>query len=313
MFVSDAPVAAGGGMGTLPPDKAVRQDIGGWFEMTEEPVSLAPGESRDIVLNFDIPSNASPGDHVGQVVLYKFLSATPEQKTLQANESQLYLNKAYNQAIAVQVKIPGIIVHRMILRSLSPHWTGTAAFLDLTVANEGNAIEQSKGTITLSQKGKVLFSKAGELGSIYPGTSGVFSFAIPEEQMAAGLYNTDVEWTYSGQTVNEKFTYTIEQDDVKNAERVMIANQEAEKGRTLSTKAIILQPETLMNIGIIAFAVIILIVVFILLLRRKKRKMPSEPTSYLSEQEISKRVSKKRSKRPYPQSDSDSVNHKFDI
>jgi hypothetical protein len=315
MFVSDAPVAAGGGMGTLPPDKALRQDIGGWFQMTEESVSLAPGESRDVVLNFDIPSNASPGDHVGQVVLYKLLTATPEKKKLQANESQLYLNKAYNQAIAVQVKIPGIIAHRMILRSLSPHWTGTDAFLDLTVANDGNAIEQSKGTIILSQNGKTLYTKDGELGSIYPGTAGLFSFSLPAELRSSGTYNTDVLWTYSGQSVHEKFTYTIEQDDVKNAERVLVANQQAEKGKTLSTKAIILQPEMLINLGIILVAVIMLFVVLIFLIRRKKRKKYDENMTYLSNDEIPTRSKKqKRSGRPYPAShmDSETVNNRSD-
>jgi hypothetical protein len=307
MFVSDAPVAAGGGMGTLPPDKAIRQDVGGWFKLTEQNVSLAPGESRDVVLDFEIPSNASPGDHVGQVVLYKFLSAVPEPKKLQANESQLYLNKAYNQAIAVQVKIPGAIAHRMILRSLVPHWVGTEAFLDLTVANDGNAIEQSKGTIIVSQNGKALYTKEGELGSVYPGTSGLFSFSIPADLMAAGTYNTDVAWTYGDHLVKEKFNYTLEQEDVKNADRVMAANKEAQQGTTLSKRAIILQPEMLLKIGLITLAVIILIIVLLFWFKRKSKK-PSLRSPHLSQSERPKRSRKqKRSDRPYPPSYSDSI------
>jgi hypothetical protein len=309
MFVADAPVAAGGGMGTLPPDEAIRQDIGGWFKWTDQTVSLAPGESRDYVLNFDIPSNASPGDHIGQVVLYKLISGAPAKNDLKADEAQLYLNKAYIQAIAVQVKIPGVITHRMILRSLMPHWVGTEAFLDLTVANEGNAIEQSKGTITVSQNGKVLYTKDGELGSVYPGTSSIFSFAIPDELLTAGTYNTEVEWAYDDQAVNKKFNYTIEQDDVKNAERVMAANQEAQLGRTLSKKAIILQPEMLLKIGLISLVVIILLIVLLLLFRRKWKKN-SRRTTNLSQSESPKRSPKqKRSDRPYPLSHMNNADH----
>jgi hypothetical protein len=300
MFVADAPVATGGGMGTLPPDKAIRQDVGGWFKWTDQSVSLAPGESRDFVLNYEIPANASPGDHVGQVVLYKYISAVPEQKKLQANESKLYLNKAYIQAIAVQVKIPGIVAHRLILRSLMPHWVGSDAFLDLIVANEGNAIEQSKGTIIVSQNGKEFYTKDGELGSIYPGTSAAYSFPIPAELMKSGTYNTDVAWTYGGLLVNEKFNYTIKQEDVKNAERVMAANQEAQHGRTLSKQAIILQPEMLVKIGIVLFMVIFLIIVLLLWFRRKSTKA-SRSSPHLSQSENPKRSNKqKRSERPYP-------------
>lgn len=300
MFVADAPVATGGGMGTLPPDEAIRQDIGGWFKWTDQNVSLAPGESRDYVLNFDIPSNVSPGDHVGQVVLYKHIAAVPDKKELKADESQLYLNKAYIQAIAVHVKIPGVITHRMILRSLMPHWVGTEAFLDLIVANEGNAIEQSKGIIVVSKNGKELYTKEGELGSVYPGTSSAFSFAIPVELMIAGTYNTEVEWTYGDQVVKGQFNYTIEQEDVKNAERVMVANQEAQQGRTLSKKAIILQPEMLLKIGLISLGVIILIVVLLLWFRRKAKK-PSRSSTDTSQSDIPKRSDKqKRSDRPYP-------------
>jgi hypothetical protein len=300
MFVADAPVAAGGGMGTLPPEKAIRQDVGGWFKWTDQSVSLAPGESRDIVLNYEIPANVSPGDHVGQVVLYKYLSAVPDQTKLKANESKLFLNKAYIQAIAVQVKIPGVVAHRMILRSLMPHWVGTEAFLDLTVANEGNAIEQSKGTIIVSQNGKELYTKAGELGSIYPGTSAAYSFSIPAELMKTGTYNTDVAWTYNGQLIKEKYNYTIKQEDVKNAERVMAANQEAQQGRTLSKQAIILQPEMLVKIGLGLFAVILLIIVLLLWFRRKSTKA-SRSSQHLSQSDSSKRSNKqKRSERPYP-------------
>lgn len=306
MFVADAPVATGGGMGTLPPDEAIRQDIGGWFKWTDQNISLAPGESRDYVLNFEIPSNVSPGDHVGQIVLYKHIPATPEKKELKDDESQLYLNKAYIQAIAVQVKIPGVTTHRMILRSLMPHWVGAEAFLDLLVANEGNAIEQSKGTIIVSRNGKVLYTKDGELGSVYPGTSSAYSFAIPAELMTAGTYNTEVEWTYGNQVVKEKFNYTIEQEDVKNAERVMVANQEVQQGRSLSKKAIILQPEMLLIIGLILLAVIVLLVVLLLWFRRKSTK-PSRRLTYLSQSDIPKRSQKqKRSDRPYPVSHLDS-------
>jgi hypothetical protein len=300
MFVADAPVAAGGGMGTLPPDKAIRQDVGGWFNMTDQSVSLAPGESRDFVLNYEIPANVAPGDHVGQVVLYKYISADPDQTKLQANESKLFLNKAYIQAIAVQVKIPGVVAHRMVLRSLMPHWVGTEAFLDLTVANEGNAIEQSKGTIIVSQNGKELLTKDGELGSIYPGTSAVYSFSIPAELMKSGTYNTDVAWTYGSRLVKEKFNYTIAQEDVKNAERVTAANQEAQQGRTLSKQAIILQPEMLVKIGLGLFAVILLIIVLLLWFRRKSTN------DSLNSRDLSQSVSPKRSKnqkrseRPYP-------------
>lgn len=268
LFVSDATVAAGGGMGSVPPEQATHHDVGAWFRAMKQDIFLKPGENRDITLHYEIPDNATPGEHVGQIVLYKFISTVPSHKKFNDNESHLYINKAYSQAIAVLVRIPGPVTHNMTLTALKSEWVGSRAFLSLTVANNGNMIEQSSGSITISQKGKVIYTQKGELSSIYPLTSGVFFFPVPENVKVLGTYTADVEWIYGDHVARKAFTFTIASEDIKNAERIRIADQAAKQGRSLSKNAIILTPVLLFKIGGIAAIFIVIVILNVLRLRR---------------------------------------------
>jgi hypothetical protein len=117
-MVADAPNAEGGGIGAIDPEHLEQKQVGSWFKVNKETIQLKPGESRDLTLDFTIPSGAEPGDHVGAITLYKLEPGNKPEKPLNKNETNVVVNKAFSQIIAVWVKVPGPISHKIEFKSL---------------------------------------------------------------------------------------------------------------------------------------------------------------------------------------------------
>jgi hypothetical protein len=126
-------------------------------------------------------------------------------------------------------------------------------------------IEKSNGTITISQKGKTLYSKKGNMGPVYPGTSGIFNFPLNVSMQNAGTYQGSVEWHYENQAINKNFSYTIKSADVNNANKIKKATQ----GTPVPVNAIILTP---LEIILISAGILIVFAIVIVLILKKKRK-----------------------------------------
>lgn len=281
-FVADAVTAQGGGMGVIPPELASRQNVGGWFEHKEQLIRLKPNESRDIRLNFTIPNNVRPGDHIGTIVLYKYSPATAPEKSLGNDEAQVLVNKAYSQSIAVLVKVPGKLDHRLVLKSIEPLWNGSNLFLNLTISNEGNVIEKSRGKIKImSDEGEVIYEHQGEMNSIYPKTSGVYSFLASERLKKSREYSVEVNWNYTenstGKITEKTFPFTISSKDIKHAKLTELATLGKNNHSSLAFNAFDFVPKNILVYGSMILFIVILIIVFIIaqIFKYKKRSYDS--------------------------------------
>lgn len=266
LYVADANVAVGGGMGSVTPDNAKRQSLGGWFSFTKQNIIMKPSETQNIRLQYTVPKDIKPGEYVGNVALYKFMPSKDAPKQLGKNQSQIIINKAYVQAIGILIKIKGLAIPKLSLDSFTPLWTGAALSLNLTISNPGNVIEQSHGTVIISKNNKVLYTLKGKMDSIYPGTSGICSFPVSALLKNAGNYKASIQWQYGDVIINKIFNYSIQFADEQNAEKIDIASH----GIPVPINAIILRPIYLIIVGVILITLII-IIIFLLIFRRKKR------------------------------------------
>ncbi|MDF2647823.1 MAG: hypothetical protein K0Q73_3628 [Paenibacillus sp.] len=272
-MVADAPNAQGGGIGAIDPEQLQQKQVGSWFKVKKESIQLKPGESREVTLDFTIPSGTRPGDHVGAISLYKLEPGATPDKPLKKDEAAVVVNKAYSQIIAVLVKVPRPTQHKLELKSLEPKMNGSTLFMDLTLVNQGNVIEDvSQGVVQISHGGSLLFEKKGAMKSIYPGNSAVYSFEAPAELMKSGKFDTFISWTYDSgkQEVHTSLKYDLTPKEVKQAELTELAS----KGdKNISKNAIVLNPSDLLIIlAIVVIALVLLSVIIILIFRRKKRK-----------------------------------------
>ncbi len=275
LFVSDAVISQGGGMGTVAPGHASYDHVGGWFENKEiQTVQLKPAETRNYRFSFRIPEDSGPGDHVGMIVLYKFLPSSAEEENGQ-KQAQIIIDKAYSQSIAVHVKVPGPAESRLQLEALEPLWNGTDLFMNLRIANTGNRIEKSEGSIEVfAEDGKPVFAAKGSMGSIYPQTSGTYAFAVPEQMKLAGEYKASVKWSYGNRTIEKTFDFSVTDREVKKSELVQLATARPDK--TFSPDAIVLSPMQLVLYVTAAVVFLVLILLSLLLLYRKRSNRGKE-------------------------------------
>jgi hypothetical protein len=281
-MVADAPNAQGGGIGAIDPEHLQQEQVGSWFQVKKESVQLKSGESRNVTLDFTIPSGTRPGDHMGAISLYQFEPGAKPDKMLNKNEAAVVVNKAYSQIIAVLVKVPGLIEHKIEMKSLEPKLNGSILFMDLTIANQGNVIEdRSQGVIQISQGGKLLFEKKGEMKSIYPGNSAIFSFEAPTELMKRGKYDSYIIWHYASgkQEEHTSMKFEISPKQIKQA---IVADLAIKGEKNISRNTIVLNPSDIWRFLIIGVVALVTIsVIFMILFKRKGKR-------------------KDRSRRPYP-------------
>ncbi|GGE27312.1 hypothetical protein GCM10011391_02090 [Pullulanibacillus camelliae] len=269
LFISDAVTGKGGGMATLTPQSAARQRTSLWFTFKQKDIVLKPGEVKVLPLSFTIPKTALPGDHIANVELYKFVPAESRQNSPQANKAKIIVNNAYSQAYAVWVKIKGPEKHQLSLTKLTPTWNGADLFLDIYLANKGNVLEKSKGTVRIYKKHKLIMTKTASMGSIYPGDQSYFSLLIDDEKARQpGTYQADITWTYAGQTLHRTFTYSLKRTDANRAEHIIV------KGNGDNTpEGLFITKADLIKYGaILAGSILLIVVVIIILVKRKKKR-----------------------------------------
>jgi hypothetical protein len=285
LYVDDAITAQGGGMGISAPEQAARKNVGAWFDQPEQRVALQPKVNKNVTLSFTIPVDAGIGQHVGNIILYKFM---PSSSDADANENKatITINKAYSQSIAVLVNIPGPRKSDLVLKTINPNWNGPDLFLNLLIANEGNTIEKSQGSIKLvSKDGKREYEIQGTMDSIYPGTTGTFSFIAPDSIKETGDYSAMIDWEYTrasdGQTVkitdssadaklHQTFDFSIAPKDVKNAQVKELAT--LNKDKPISPDIIVLNPNDLKRYGGMLAAVLLLIILSVIAVVKRNNK-----------------------------------------
>ncbi|MCX7714098.1 MAG: hypothetical protein N2035_10655, partial [Chthoniobacterales bacterium] len=93
----------------------------------------------------------------------------------------------------------------------------------------------------------------------------IYTFPATETLKKRGKYTAQVDWNYGDKHVKKTFEYSIDREDVNQAEKIDLASQ----GIKVPTNAIIIKPVHL--IGGTAVILILGVIIFILLLRNKKK------------------------------------------
>ncbi|HZG85140.1 hypothetical protein [Paenibacillus sp.] len=265
LYVSDAPVAIGGGMGAVDPEHIQRGGIGSWFLVPEQEIHLRAGEKKDVTLQLTIPKDAAPGDHVAVLTLRHLLKEQERQEI--EDGTSVTINKAYAQAIGVLVTVPGAETHKLTLASMETQWDGANLGLALSIRNDGNKVERLKGEIRIYRDGTLLHTEKAEMGSIYPGKVGIYNLQqLPNALKKAGEYTAEVTWEYAGVTESTTFAYNLTGVSVSRAE----ATHYQQTGETFSEEAIIITKSDALKIAGVVAASIVLIIALVFIIRRRK-------------------------------------------
>jgi hypothetical protein len=144
-----------------------------WLVIRPKRIVLPAGGSASVVVASSPPPRAAPGDHAALVLL-----------TTRARPGGIGVRMRIG--VAIVLRIPGTIVHRLELRSMRVATVGSAYVLRVVVANRGNVIESlapDRLEVTLLARKRPVARLRSRARQLLPHTSGGFDLRLP-----AGLH-----------------------------------------------------------------------------------------------------------------------------
>ena len=118
-----------------------------WIVVRPRRLAVAPGRTVALTVSSRLPLGAEPGDHPALVLV----ATRPRERGGVAVRMRI--------GIVVVVRVPGAIVHRLVVRGIRVRRSGDVRTLELSVANRGNVTERigpGRLRIVLLQRGRVV-------------------------------------------------------------------------------------------------------------------------------------------------------------
>lgn len=178
VYGADGFTTASGGF-DLGPASEAPVDLGSWVSVSPATVTVPPLTTVPLDLTVTVPADATPGDHVGGLVV------SPE-KPQETSEGVLLDTRV---AVRLSVRVSGEISASLQVRDVTatfdgsavPFATGTAA-VTYTVVNTGNVTVVARPRVRISAPFGVRLGRTahGEELSVVPGGTFTLTTAVPD-------------------------------------------------------------------------------------------------------------------------------------
>jgi hypothetical protein len=138
-----------------------------WLRARPLRLAIRAGGSATLAVSSRLPHGARAGDHVALVLL----TTRPRAHAGVAVRMRL--------GIVVDVRAPGVVVRKLVLRRLGVRRHGRLRTLELLVSNRGNLAEQitrDQGSLVLSRDSRVVARLHADPRALLPRTNGLVVF-----------------------------------------------------------------------------------------------------------------------------------------
>ena len=177
----------------------VSHGVSRWLSPSVTEISLGPGEEMVVPFTINVPSDASPGHHVGGLVV----QAPPTEEALPSGEgeTQFGVNVVRRVGVAVVIDVPGPHVAGLEITGaeLGQQDDQGATFV-IAVHNTGNIFLKGQGSAVLTDcDGNELASIPLKTDTMLPGDATTFQITHPI-RLADGCYLLNLLLNYDGKT-----------------------------------------------------------------------------------------------------------------
>ena len=271
LFISDGYTGNNGGTMILMPEEAKREKAGSWFNISEEEVTLDPGEERVFDFIISVPQNVTPGTHVAVIYLR---SATVWGKESEESKegASFKINKAYALSSAVIIRTGGETIYDFIIEdNMEQKWIKEKDLvLFFYIANTGNTYDYPKAAILMyGSEGELTYEAEKELGIVYPENTCQIDFLIPPEQYIDDTYKIVFSLDYAKEKTKsalKEFTLDLTSEEVETAIEKIEKEEIEYETEPLPVKSIY----TIIIVGFLLLVLIILLIYFLFFKKKKK-------------------------------------------
>jgi Bacterial protein of unknown function (DUF916)/Protein of unknown function C-terminal (DUF3324) len=245
--------------------------VAAWIQLPNQQVTLAPGQSRDIQFQINIPDSVRSGQHFGGVVAENM---TPTS----AGSGQLHISITTRVVVSVEVDIPGPLAEQMSVTGVKAGGANGYQSIALSIANVGNVtLPTSTGELKVSSaQGLLLQDLPVKMNTFLPNTTIDYPVNL-KKALTAGDYQVSLHLNYGhGKTLDYTTKLTITQDQVNQA--FSNGPLQAPTGNSTGNSM------PLWQIILVALAALIILlmggkkVYDLIAARRKRAKGPTTPT-----------------------------------
>ena len=141
-----------------------------WVRFTPRRLVIAPGGTASLTVAARVPRGASPGDHTALLLV----TTRPVPGAGLAVRMRL--------GVVVVVRVPGRIIHRVVLTAVRVHRRGHGRVLTIALANRGNVTEllpAGRLTVTLWRRGRRVARLVAPARELLPRTRGIAELRYP--------------------------------------------------------------------------------------------------------------------------------------
>jgi len=167
-------------------------ELAAWIEIASGPITIAPGETKDMPFSITVPRNASPGAHLGSI----FLSSEPVRPETTG------IGIGYQVATIISLRVAGDIAEEAMLREFRTDKIiyGKPEVNFITkIENLGNVIVKPRGPVEITNMfgKKVATLKMNEsAGAVLPKEVRKFETLWQDNGLAFGKYEAVMSLGY---------------------------------------------------------------------------------------------------------------------
>ncbi len=167
--------------------------VGAWMTVATTSVTLAPGARQTISFTVHVPLNATPGDHLGAIVVQPLHGQT--------SSGGFHITLVNRTAIAILVDVPGPATLSFALdnATIQPMASTHSASIVVTLDNTGRLLGKPQLTVRLHGQHAYDHSATLPLATVLPGDTIPYPFRWPYA-IPTGHYQITVTaaWTVNG-------------------------------------------------------------------------------------------------------------------
>lgn len=268
LFISDGHTANNGGTMVLTPEEATREKTGSWFNITEEEVTLDPGEKKVFDFVVSVPQNITSGTHVAVIYLRSPIVSGVESEANKKGSS-FKINETYSLSSAVIIRVGEETIHNFIIQeNMEEKWIKNRdKVLSFYIANTGNTYSYPNANISIYNNDQLVYEVDEKLDIVYPDNTCRIDFLIPPDLYTQDTYNVILSLEYGKEeikSISREFTLCLKSKEINTALKEIVKEEQKKYN------GIILTEQLLHKIIISVFSVIIIVLLLTGFLRKKK-------------------------------------------
>lgn len=188
-----------------------RKDVGGWVQLGERELTLAPGERRTVRFTVSVPADAMPGQHLGGLVAE---DTALKQST---GGGALQVKIQTRSVVAVQVNVPGQVVEKLVVTGVTPGGVQGYQTLRLGLRNDGTQAVKPEGSLVVSDAGGNEVQRlALKIDTMLPRTAIEYPVFVEGRALEPGTYRVTVHLTSGKSDVTDyQGSFTLNADQVQ--------------------------------------------------------------------------------------------------